>query len=101
MAEPVKVSIPHSLGKAEAMRRLESGLKGIPTNSVLALEQQPWIDNKLPFVVRALGQSIPGSMQVDDDAVRIEVMLPALLRKLWEPLKDQLLGRAKVLLEKK
>lgn len=101
MAQPVVVSIPHSLGKAEAMRRLQSGLQGVPTSSLLTLEQQPWVENKMPFIVRALGQSIPGSLEVDEDVVRLEVMLPALLRRLWEPLKTQLLGRAKLLLEKK
>ncbi len=101
MAEPLVVSIPHTLGKAEAVRRLQSGLQGMPTSSLLTLEQQPWAENKMPFVVRALGQSIPGSLEVEDDVVRLEVVLPALLRKLWEPLKTTLLGRAKLLLEKK
>ena len=101
MAEPVVVSIPHSLGKAEALRRLQSGLQGLPTNSLLTFEQQPWADNKMPFVVRAMGQAIPGSLEVEDSVVRLEVMLPALLRKLWEPLKNAILGRAKLLLEKK
>lgn len=101
MAEPLVVSIPHSLGKAEALRRLQSGLQGLPASSLLTLEQQPWVENKMPFVVRAVGQAIPGSLEVDDSAVRIEVVLPALLRKLWEPLKTQLIGRAKLLLEKK
>ncbi|MFN3622818.1 MAG: polyhydroxyalkanoic acid synthase [Hyphomicrobium sp.] len=101
MAEPLVVSIPHSLGKGEALRRLQSGLQGLPTTSLLTLEQQPWIDNRMPFVVRALGQAIPGSLEVEENVVRLEVVLPALLRKLWEPLKTQLLGRAKLLLEKK
>lgn len=101
MAEPLVVSIPHSLGKGEALRRLQAGLQGLPSNSLLALEQQPWVENKMPFVVRALGQAIPGSLEVEENVVRLEVVLPALLRKLWEPLKTQLLGRAKLLLEKK
>ncbi|MFA5901919.1 MAG: polyhydroxyalkanoic acid system family protein [Hyphomicrobium sp.] len=101
MAAPVVVSIPHSLGKAEAMSRLQSGLQGLPASGVLNLEQQPWVGNKMPFVVRALGQAVPGSLEVEDDAVRLEVMLPPLLRKLWEPLKATLVGRAKLLLEKK
>ena len=39
--------------------------------------------------------------EVLDDSVRLEVVLPGLLLKLWEPLKTVLLGRAKLLLEKK
>lgn len=101
MAAPLVVSIPHSLGKAEAMKRLQSGLQGLPASGLLTLEQQPWVDNKLPFAVRAFGQSVPGSLEVNDDQVRLEVVLPPLLRKLWEPLKTTLLDRAKLLLEKK
>jgi hypothetical protein len=44
---------------------------------------------------------VPGSLEVGDDTVRLEVLLPGLLQKLWEPLKNVLLGRAKILLEKK
>jgi hypothetical protein len=101
MTEPLVVSIPHSLGKAEAIRRLQSGLQGLPASGLLTLEQQPWVDNKLPFVVRAFGQSVPGSLVVEDNLVQLEVVLPALLQKLWEPLKTAVLGRAKLLLEKK
>lgn len=101
MAAPLTVSIPHSLGQAEALRRLKSGLEGLPQAGLLAVDQQAWIDNRMTFTVRALGQAVPGSLEVGDNAVRLEVTLPALLQKLWEPLKTVLLGRAKVLLEKK
>jgi Putative polyhydroxyalkanoic acid system protein (PHA_gran_rgn) len=101
MAAPLTVSIPHSLGQAEALRRLKSGLEGMPQAGIVTVEQQAWADNKMTFLVRALGQSVPGSLEVLDDAVRLEVTLPALLQKLWEPLKAILLGRTKLLLEKK
>jgi len=101
MTAPLVVTIPHSLGKAEALRRLQSGLEGMPASGLLTLEQQPWVDNRMPFTVRALGQAVPGSLEVGDDAVKLEVVLPPLLRKLWEPLKTVVLGRAKLLLEKK
>ena len=101
MSAPLVVSIPHSLGRAEALRRLKSGLEGLPQAGLLTLEQQGWVDNRMNFMVRALGQSVPGSLEVQDDSVRLEVVLPKLLQKLWEPLKTVLLGRAKLLLEKK
>ena len=101
MSAPLVVSIPHTLGRAEALRRLKSGLEGMPQAGLLTLEQQGWTDNRMNFMVRALGQSVPGSLEVHDDTVRLEVVLPGLLHKLWEPLKTVLLGRAKLLLEKK
>jgi hypothetical protein len=100
-AAPLVVSIPHSLGKAEALRRLKSGLDGLPQTGLLTLDQQAWTDSRMSFAVRALGQSVPGSLEVHDDLVRLEVVLPGLLKKLWEPLKAVLLGRAKLLLDKK
>jgi hypothetical protein len=101
MAAPLTVSIPHSLGRAEALRRLKSGLEGLPRAGVVTVDEQAWTDNKMTFLVKALGQSVPGSLEVLDDAVRLEVTLPAFLQKLWEPLKTVLLGRTKILLEKK
>ena len=101
MSAPLVVSIPHTLGRAEALRRLKTGLEGMPQAGLLTLEQQGWTDNRMSFMVRALGQSVPGSLEVQDDSVRLEVVLPGLLLKLWEPLKTVLLGRAKLLLEKK
>ena len=101
MAAPLTVSIPHSLGRTEALHRLKSGLEGLPRAGVVSVEQQVWADNKMTFLVQALGQSVPGSLEVLDDAVRLEVTLPAFLQKLWEPLKTILLGRTKILLEKK
>ncbi len=73
MAAPLTVSIPHSLGRAEALSRLKSGLEGLPQAGLVTVEQQAWADNKMTFLVRALGQSVPGSLEVLDDAVRLEV----------------------------
>ena len=101
MAAPLVVTIPHSLGQAEALRRLKTGLEGLPQAGLLTVEQQGWTDNRMTFLVRALGQSVPGSLQVEEESVRLEVELPGILQKLWEPLKTALLGRAKLLLEKK
>lgn len=101
MSAPLVISIPHSLGREEAMRRLRSGLEGLPQAGLVKIEQQTWVDHRMTFAVRALGQIIPGTLDVEDKSVRLEVQLPGLLQKLWEPLKSVLLGRAKLLLEKK
>jgi hypothetical protein len=101
MAAPLVVSIPHGLGRAEALQRFKSGLEAMPQAGLLTVAQQEWSDNRMSFQVRALGQSVPGTLEVNDDNVRLEVTLPAFLQKLWEPLKSALIGRAKLLLEKK
>jgi hypothetical protein len=102
MPEPLVVSIPHSLGQAEAERRLKSGLERLTgTEPLLRIEQQTWINNRMTFVIRALGQSVPGTLDVGPDTVRLAIDLPLILRKLWAPLQKVLVGRARILLEKK
>ncbi len=98
---PLVVSIPHSLGRAEAQRRLKSGLEGLPKSGLVAIENETWTENGMTFCVKALGQSAPGRLDVQDDAVRIEIDLPGMLRKLWAPLQAALVGRARLLLEKR
>lgn len=101
MAAPLVVSIPHTLSRAEAVRRLRDGMQNLPQSNLVTVDPQPWNGDRMAFTVRALGQSVPGSLEVLDQAVRVEVMLPGLMQKLWEPLKTVLLGRTKALLEKK
>lgn len=102
MAAPLVVSIPHSLGAAEAERRLKAGLQNLAgAASLVRVEEQTWTNNRMTFVVRALGQTVPGSLDVHADTVRLEIDLPLILRKLWAPLQKALVGRAKLLLEKK
>jgi hypothetical protein len=101
MSAPLVVTIPHSLGKEEALRRLHSGLESLPQAGLVKVGQQQWLDNRMTFAVQALGQTIPGVLEVEDASVRLEVQLPGILQKLWEPMKSVLLGRAKLLLEKK
>jgi hypothetical protein len=102
MPAPLVVSIPHSLGQAEAERRLKSGLERLTgTEPLLRIEQQTWVNSRMTFVVRALGQSVPGTLDVGANTVRLEIDLPLILRKLWAPLEKALVGRARLLLEKK
>ena len=59
MSAPVTASVPHRLGKAEALRRLKLGLsraKG-QFGSLLTIEHEEWSGDTLRFQMRALGQS--------------------------------------------
>lgn len=83
MNETVKVSISHHLGKAEAVRRLKDGLARADgrLGTMIAIEQHTWDGDTLRFRLRALGQSAAASIEVLEDALRIEVSLPWLLAK--------------------
>ena len=83
MSETVKVTISHRLGKSEATRRLKDGFARADgqLGTIIAIEQQTWDGDTLRFRVRALGQTAAASIEVLEDAVRIEVSLPWLLAK--------------------
>jgi hypothetical protein len=102
MSKPVLVTIPHSLGKEEAIRRLKSGLGSASANlPVLKIDEETWTDNRLAFRFTALGQTAEGTADVEDDSVRIEVVLPWFLQKVAEVVQSTIKSRAQILLEKK
>ena len=98
--EPLVVTIPHQLGKEEALRRVRPALGKASTSfPVLKVEEETWSGNRMDFRVRALGQVASGSVMVEDASVRLEVTLPWLLHKFAEAVQKTIHGR--VLLEKK
>jgi hypothetical protein len=103
MSQPLVVSIPHRLGKDEAIRRLKSGLERVERDfrNVISIEQQAWNENSLTFHVRALGQAAAGSLQIFDSSVRLEVTLPWLLAKLTERFVPTIEKKGRLLLENK
>ena len=61
MSAPLVVSIPHRLGREEAMRRLKTGLtRAASSVPVLKVDEERWEDNRMIFRVRALGQAACG-----------------------------------------
>jgi hypothetical protein len=102
MSQPIVVSIPHKLGKDEALRRLMPGLSGAAKAfPVLKVDEEIWSGDRLTFRVRALGQSASGTVDVAEDHVRLEVTLPWLLQKFAEVAQATIRSRGKLLLEKK
>jgi Putative polyhydroxyalkanoic acid system protein (PHA_gran_rgn) len=102
MADPLVVSIPHKLGKDEALRRIKPALgKASSSFPVLTVEEEVWSGDSMTFRVRALGQIAAGKVDVGEQAVRLEVMLPWLLHKFAEVVQKTIAGRGRILLEKK
>jgi hypothetical protein len=102
MAEPLVITIPHKLGKEEALRRIKPALGNAAQNfPVLKVEEEVWSDDRMGFRVRALGQVAAGNVQIGDDSVRLEVTLPWLLHKFAEAVQKTISGRGRILLEKK
>jgi hypothetical protein len=103
MTTPLVVSIPHRLGKAEAVRRLRNGLGRARTDfgHIISLDEETWNGDAVSFRVRALGQVAAGTIEVLDDHLRLEVVLPWLLSKLTERFVPTIRKEATLLLEKK
>jgi Putative polyhydroxyalkanoic acid system protein (PHA_gran_rgn) len=103
MSERVTVTVSHRLGKAEAIRRLKDGFaksKG-QLGGMIAIEQETWEGDTLRFAMRALGQTAAGTVEVLEDALRIEVALPWLLAKAANKLLPVLRKQTTLFLEKK
>jgi hypothetical protein len=102
MSAPLVVSIPHRLGREEATRRLKVGLtRAASSIPVLKVDEERWQDNQMFFRVRALGQAASGHIDVADDHVRLEVVLPWLLQRFAEVAQIAIRNRGTLLLGKR
>ena len=102
MSAPLVVSIPHRLGREEAARRLKTGLgRAAASIPVIHVEEERWEDNCMNFRIRALGQVATGLIDVGEDQVRVEVVLPWLLQRFAEVAQAAIQNRGKLLLTKK
>jgi len=103
MSKPVVVSIPHHLGREEAVRRLKSGLERTRTTfgSQFAVLEENWSGEHLDLRVAILGQATGGSIDVADDHVRIAIELPWLLGAVAEKAKSLIAKQGQLMLEKK
>ena len=103
MPQPFMISIPHRLGKEEAVRRLKAGLGGVRVHfaSVLAVQEEVWSGDCLRFRVAALGQSASGTIDVEEDHVRLEVELPWLLGQFAQTIAPVIRAQGTRLLDKK
>jgi hypothetical protein len=102
MSQPLIVSIPHQLGREEAMRRLKTGLaRAASSIPVLKVDEESWQDNRMTFRVRAMGQVASGHLDVADDHVRVEVTLPWLLQRFAEVAQAAIRHRGNLLLTKR
>jgi len=84
MSKPLVASVSHELGRREARQRIESGLDEIRAHlSTFATPvEEKWTEDRLDFRLIAFGQAISGNINVFEDLIRIEVVMPAML-SIW------------------
>ena len=101
MSAPLVVSIPHRLGREEAVRRLKTGLgRAAASIPVMQVEEERWNGDSMNFRIRALGQIASGQVDVADDHVKVEVVLPWLLQRFAEMAQATIRKRGQLLLSK-
>ena len=101
VSDIVTVAIGHRLGKVEAVRRLKEGFARTngQLGGMIAMEQETWQGDTVRFRMRALGQTASATIEVLEDALRIEVSLPWLLAQAAKRLLPILRTKATRLLE--
>ena len=80
MNKPIVVDLPHSLGAAEAKRRIGGGIGTLRDHLPGGAEvQSAWQGDRMDLRVQAMNQQVSAKIDVQDKIVRLEVQLPAFL----------------------
>jgi Putative polyhydroxyalkanoic acid system protein (PHA_gran_rgn) len=103
MSKPLVVSIPHRLGRDEAVRRLKTGLANVQSKfgQLFTVQEESWTGDRLQFRVSVLAQVASGNIVVAEDHVRLELVLPWLLAKVAEVIQPLIRKEGVLMLEKK
>ena len=90
MSQTIVVNVPHTLGKAEAKRRIMEGFAAVKFSelpAMLSLEKR-WEGDLLHIEASGLGQKILAMLEILDDSVKINIQTPDLLGALAEIIKS-------------
>ncbi len=100
MSKPVIVEIPHELGRTEARRRIDSGLGQLieQIGSVGELTHA-WEGDLLRFSLQAIGQTVTGTIAIEERIVRLEIQLPGIFAMVANKVKGRLRDEAQLLLQ--
>lgn len=102
MAKPLTITIPHSLGVAEAHRRIDEGLaRLIGQVGETARVSREWRGERMIFAAQALGQTLSGHLDVAAEEVRMEIQLPTLLAMMASKIRGKVETQGRLLLDKK
>ncbi len=75
---------PHSLGAAEAKRRIANGVESARTQyaALVSASNVAWTGDTMAFSLTIMAQTVDGSVEVGDDYVELRAKLPLMLRML-------------------
>ncbi len=100
-SEPITVTISHSLGRDEAKRRIERAIDAIRGEIARFVRSfdYGWDGYRLEFRAVVLAQTIVGRLDVFEEFVRVELVLPRLLHRIAKTLTGRIERRGTALLE--
>jgi hypothetical protein len=103
MTEPLVVSIPHRLGRDEAVRRIKSGFGGAKGHfaHLVTISEERWEESRLTFHASALGQTASGVIDVGETTVLVSVQLSWLLARFANAAAKMIGQQGTLMLEKK
>lgn len=80
MNQPLVVTIPHTLGRAEARQRIAGSVDTLQHHIPGGADVTPrWDGDRLTLEIKAMGQAVTGTIDVQEQLVRLEVKLPPAL----------------------
>ena len=103
MDQPISVTLPHQLGRAEAKRRLDGGIGKLGNfmPGGAARVDSRWEGDRLVLDIGAMGQVVTGYIDVEDKQVRIELKLPPMLAAFASQIRGFFANKAGEMLEDK
>jgi putative polyhydroxyalkanoate system protein len=100
MSQPIDVDLPHRLGKDEARRRIANNVhkltEHIPGGAHV---QSGWTGDQLNLDIRAMGQAVTATIDVQETKVHLRVLLPPMLGMFSSLIQATLQKKGNVLLE--
>ncbi len=101
MQQPIKVDLPHKLGREEARRRIANNIHKLKDHipGGAAQVDSTWNGDDLALTVHAMGQAVETRIGVEETKVRVEVLLPGMLALFAGPIEAMLRKKGNVLLE--
>ena len=96
----LSMSIPHQLGKEEALNRIQSVLKNVEAKfgSQVSDLQQDWQSNTGNFSFRVMNMPVSGTLTVNDNDVALDSKLPMAAAMFQGKIKSIILEEARKVL---
>ncbi len=101
MANPTIIDIPHTLGRAEARRRMKARIGELPAHipGGVAEVAAHWpSEDRMAIEVKALGQTVSATADVTDDHIRVALILPPMLGLFADRIRDVIARKGGTLL---